>query len=169
MLSPLIIRVKTFWKRALGGVLVVGALLQLTNPARNNPPVLPGRDLSASNAPPAEIATTLRNACYDCHSHEVRWPWYSRVAPMSWLVVSDVNEARRKLNFSDWPHEDPRRAARKLRNIADEVSSSEMPLRSYTWMHADARLTAEQRDRLAKWATAEADRLRPDAPDKLQP
>jgi hypothetical protein len=160
---------KKFAKRALGALLAIVAVLQLTNPARTNPPVLPGHDLLASNAPPAEIATTLRNACYDCHSHEARWPWYSRVAPVSWFVVHDVNDARRRLNFSDWPNDDPRRAARKLRSMADAISSGEMPLSTYASMHEAARLSVAQREQLAKWATDVADRLQPSSPDKPQP
>jgi hypothetical protein len=158
--------VKKFWKRTFGGAAVVAALLQLTNPARTNPPVLPGHDLSATNAPPAEIQTMLHNACYDCHSAETRWPWYSHVAPVSWLVVGDINDARRRLNFSEWPHDDPRRAARKLHSIAEAVSSGDMPLRSYTSMHAEARLSPVQREQLAGWATKAADRLRPDETEK---
>jgi hypothetical protein len=157
-----------FWKRTFGGAVVVAALLQLTNPARTNPPVLPGHDLSASNAPPAEILTLLHGACYDCHSDETRWPWYSRVAPVSWLVVGDINDARRRLNFSDWPHDDARRAARKLHGVAEAISSGDMPLRSYLRMHADARLNAAQREQLADWATKEADRLRPVDTEKEQ-
>jgi hypothetical protein len=158
--------VKTFWKRTFGGAAVVAALLQLTNPARTNPPVPPGHDFSASNAPPAEVLTLFRSACYDCHSSESRWPWYSRIAPVSWLVVGDINDARRRLNFSEWPHDDPRRAARKLRSIAEAVSSGDMPLHSYTSMHAEARLSQAQREQLADWATKAADSLRPDETEK---
>ena len=82
--------------------LVVGfGLLQLTNPARTNPPVV--NDLLATNAPPPHVAALLHAACYDCHSSETKWPWYSRIAPMSWLIAQDVNEGRKNLNLSDWP------------------------------------------------------------------
>jgi len=68
------------------------ALLQLTNPPRTNPPVT--SDLMASNPPPPQIAAMLHTACYDCHSSETSWPWYSHIAPMSWLIASDVKEGR---------------------------------------------------------------------------
>jgi len=69
--------------------LVVGfGLLQFTNPARTNPPVV--NDLPATNAPP-HVAALLRAACYDCHSYESKWPWYSHIAPVSWLIAQDVN------------------------------------------------------------------------------
>ena len=80
-------------KWILAALVVVFALAQLTKPARTNPPVLPGHDVSATNAPPAQIAALLHLACYDCHSYETKWPWYSRIAPVSWLIAHDVKAA----------------------------------------------------------------------------
>lgn len=141
------------WLKRIGGIvfLVTGAL-QFTNPRHFNPPVQPGRDLLASNAPPAEVTAMLKNACYDCHSDETVWPWYSFIAPVSWSVVGHVNDARNAMNFSQWPHDDPSHARKRWRRIGDAVESGEMPLRSYTWIHPEARLTPEQRKRLVQWA-----------------
>jgi hypothetical protein len=136
-----------------GGVALLGALiLQWTNPAHSNPPVQPGCDLLASNAPPVEVAALLKNACYNCHSDETVWPWYSFIAPVSWGVVGHVNDARQAMNFSHWPHDDPARARKRWRRIGEAVESEEMPLRSYTWIHPEARLTPAQRQQLAQWA-----------------
>jgi hypothetical protein len=142
------------------GVLVLLAIiaLQLTNPSHQNPPVLAGHDLLASNAPPPAIAAYLKNSCYDCHSFETKWPWYSYVAPVSWLVARDVNAARGNLNFSDWPHDDPGRARKRWRHIAEVVENAEMPPSNFTSMHAESRLDEKQRAELAKWAKGEADR-----------
>jgi hypothetical protein len=138
--------------------LVAGfALLQLTNPPRINPPVI--HDLMASSAPPPQIATMLHAACSDCHSSETRWPWYSHIAPMSWLIASDVKEGREHLNLSDWPNDNPVRAAKRLENMSDKVGSGEMPLKKYTKIHTDARLTESQRKELTDWLDAEAARL----------
>jgi hypothetical protein len=150
---------KKLAKRALIAVAVVFGLLQLTNPARTNPPVLPERDLLATNPPPANIVALLRRACYDCHSHETRWPWYSRIAPMSWSVAAHVKDGRRHLNFSNWPHDAPRKARANWQNTRDEVEAGDMPLRSYSALHAEARLTEAERGELAAWADAEAKRL----------
>jgi hypothetical protein len=139
--------------------LVAGfALLQLTNPARTNPPVV--SDLMASNSPPPQVAAILHAACYDCHSSETRWPWYSHIAPMSWLIASDVKEGREHLNLSDWPNDNPTHAAKRLENMSDEVGSGEMPLKKYTKIHADARLTERLRKELTDWLDAEAARLK---------
>lgn len=135
--------------------LVTGfALLQLTNPPRTNPPVI--HDLMASSATPPQVAAMLHAACYDCHSSETLWPWYSHIAPMSWLIASDVKEGREHLNLSDWPNDNPMRAAKRLENMSDEISSGEMPLPKYTKIHADARLTRIQRKELSDWLDAEA-------------
>jgi hypothetical protein len=137
--------------------LVAGfASLQLANPPRTNPPVAPGHDLMATNPPPPEIAALLRVACYDCHSDETKWPWYSRVAPVSWLVANDVTRGRERLNFSEWPRELPQRAAKCLERMSEEVDYKDMPPAKYTLMHPEARLTADQRQQLMHWADQEA-------------
>ena len=127
-------------------------VLQFFNTANVNPAVTPGRDVMASNAPPPQVAALLKNACYDCHSYLTEWPWYSNVAPVSWWVAGHVNDAREAVNFSDWPHDDPSHARKRWRRVADVVDSGEMPLRSYTWIHRAARLTADQRQQLTQWA-----------------
>lgn len=127
--------------------------LQFTNPARTNPPVV--HDLAATNAPAAEITALLRAACYDCHSHETKWPLYSRIAPSSWLVVSDVNEGREHLNFSDWPT-DPDRVAKKMDRINEVLGYKEMPPKKYTLLHPEARLTEAQIKTLMDWSDTAA-------------
>ena len=137
--------------------LVVGfGLLQFTNPARTNPPVV--NDLPATNAPPP-IAALLHAACYDCHSYESKWPWYGRIAPASWLVVSDVNDGRQRLNFSDWP-QDADRAAKKFDRINEVLDYRAMPPKKYTLLHPEARLSEAQHQALLDWSAAEAERLR---------
>jgi hypothetical protein len=155
---------KLKWIFAAG--VVVFALLQLMNPTRTNPPVTPGHDLMATNAPPLQIAALLHAACYDCHSYETKWPWYSRIAPVSWLVVGDVKDGRERMNFSDWPRELPERAAKRLGRISEEVGYKDMPPSKYTLMHPEARLTADQRQQLIHWADQEAARLKPAATNK---
>jgi mono/diheme cytochrome c family protein len=85
-----------------------------------------------------------KRGCFDCHSNETVWPWYSHVAPVSWLVLSDVEHGRSNLNFSEWDHEqDDAHKAGKM------VRTKRMPLGKYLWMHPDARLSATERDTLA--------------------
>ena len=153
------IEMKKKLKWIFGALVVVFALLQFTNPARTNPPLPPGGDISATNPPSPEVAALLRAACYNCHSDETKWPWYSHIAPVSWLVVSDVNDGRERLNLSDWP-KDSERAAKKLERMSEELDYKDMPPWQYKLVHPEARLTAAQRDQMTKWLDAEAERLK---------
>ncbi|MEO8906115.1 MAG: heme-binding domain-containing protein [Polyangiaceae bacterium] len=92
-----------------------------------------------------EVRALAVRACFDCHSNQTTWPWYSHVAPASWLVQSDVIEGRSKLNFSDWNR--PQKGAHKA---AKEVTSGDMPPAAYVPLHPAARLSAAERDRLAQ-------------------
>jgi len=149
-----------FAKRIFLGLALVFLAAQFFQPARTNPPVAAGRDLIAVTTPPPPVAALLRAACYDCHSHETRWPWYDRISPVSWWVAGHIKDGRKHLNFSDWPPADPRRAKKKLNQIAEEVTEGGMPLPSYTWIHAPARLTAADKQLLADWAEAEAAKIK---------
>jgi hypothetical protein len=149
---------KKILKWILVVMLVTFVLLQFTNPPRTNPPVV--SDLMASNAPPAHVAAMLRAACYDCHSSETRWTWYSRIAPVSWLIANDVKEGRANMNFSDWPNDNPLRAAKRLESMSELVGYGDMPPKKYTAIHADARLTQSERKELTGWLDAEAATLK---------
>src|SRR5437868_13257121 len=108
----------TIMRKLLKWTVIVGvilfAALQFTNPARTNPPVDPAQTIEAHTQMTPQVAAILDRSCNDCHSNKTRWPWYSHVAPVSWLVVDDVNEARRAMNFSEWGRLDPDRQRKKL-------------------------------------------------------
>jgi len=114
-----------------------------------NPPIT--QDVAA----PAPVESILRRGCYDCHSNETRWPWYARVAPVSWLVIRDVNRGRKHVNFSTWDKYsgDPETVIRKLRNIDKFSHNGTMPLWYYLPEHSEARLSNADREVLEKWAS----------------
>lgn len=118
-------------------VAVVLLAIQLVPVGRTNPPVAAA---PAWDSPRTE--QLARAACYDCHSNETRWPWYTRVAPASWLLVNHVNEGREHLNFSE-------ARLRHADDAAEEVRDGGMPLWSYTLLHPEARLSAEDKAALA--------------------
>ncbi len=100
----------------------------------------------------ARTATLVRDACYDCHSNATTWPWYSHVAPVSWLVTYDVVRGRNRLNFSEWQTGagyGGRSPARQASRAADAVSRGDMPPSYYTLMHPKAALTSAERQELA--------------------
>jgi len=149
---------KKRWTWILGGLVVIFIGLQFTNPSRTNPPVV--QDFLAAENPPPAVAAMFRGACYDCHSFETKWPWYSQIAPVSWLIANDVRGGRLHLNFSDWPAGDPERAAKRLANASEELGYSEMPPAKYQAIHPEARMTADQRQQLIQWLDQEAKRLK---------
>ncbi len=138
--------------------LVFGGL-QFVRPARSNPPEVAGRNLAAHARLTPEVETVLRRSCMDCHSNRTEWPWYSHVAPASWLVVDHVNHGRRHLNFSDWARLDREEAGRVLKSICKEAQGGTMPMPSYTLVHRDARLSDGDVKTLCDWASAESERL----------
>lgn len=137
----------TRWRRVLLVLgLAVAVAIQFVPTRRSNPPA--GASLSA----PPEVTALLRRACFDCHSHETRWPWYSYVAPLSWWIARHVERGRGDLNFSQWPAMDPEAEAWALRDIEEQITQRKMPLGSYTRMHREARLDDHERDVLLRWA-----------------
>jgi len=118
--------------------------IQLVPVDRSNPPVL--ADLVA----PPEVKAVLKRSCYDCHSNETQWPWYSRVAPVSWLVAHDVEEGREELNFSNWARHanDP-----EIREeIVEEIEEGEMPMKAYIVTHPKAKISKDDLALLRVWA-----------------
>ncbi len=145
------------WRKdaRIAGIVIVAALIlsQAIRINKSNPPVQ--ADLSAG----PEIAPFLHRACYNCHSNETIWPWYSNVAPVSWLVGNDVSEGRQLLNFSVWGTYNPDLKSKKLKKMAEEVGNEEMPPWYYNLVHPEARLNGSQREAIRNWAQAELARV----------
>ena len=120
----------------------------------NNP-----NDLHTEVLVSQEVSQILRVACYDCHSNETTFPWYSSVAPASWIVLHDIEEGRRELNFSEWKAYPPDKKQHKLDELIEEVEEGEMPMKIYSAIHRDADLSEEQVNSLISWAKAEMERL----------
>jgi hypothetical protein len=120
------------------------------------------QDIAHHYAVPADVHRLLVAACYDCHSNHTDYPWYTKVQPVGWWLAHHVYEAKSHLNFSRFEAYGTRQAARKLDSIAAQVDEGDMPLRSYTWMHPAARLTAGQRKKIVDWAQDLHDKLAPE-------
>lgn len=145
---------KKVFKWGALSVLLLLVLIQAVPYDRNhsNPPVLiePLWDAPQTR----ELA---RRACFDCHSNETVWPWYSNLAPMSWLVQQDVDKGRRQLNFSEWD-----RPQNEIGEIVPQVQQGKMPLWFYVPLHPSARLSADEKQALLRGlrATLKAQRER---------
>ncbi len=140
-------------------LVIVILAIQLYRPAHTNPPEDPTQHLKAVAQVPAEVDQIFARSCNDCHSNRTVWPWYSKVAPVSWLIASDVNDGRRHLNFSEWTALTPQRQQRRLAEICSEVDDGEMPLKQYTWIHKETPLDRQQRDVVCAWTKQEQQRV----------
>jgi hypothetical protein len=107
-----------------------------------------------------EIAAVLKRSCMDCHSNQTAWPWYSYVAPVSWLVERDVRRGRDHMNLSEWNQYDFTRQQKLLADIASTVKNREMPLPQYTLIHRDAKLSDAEMDLVYGWARLERRKLK---------
>jgi mono/diheme cytochrome c family protein len=136
---------RKWWSGIALGFVGTFVAIQLVPYGRNhtNPPV--------AGEPAWDTPTTralAKQACFDCHSNETEWPAYASIAPVSWLVQHDVDEGRAVLNFSEWT-----RPQKEAKEAAKELREGEMPPAVYAWMHAHARLSAADLDRLARGLT----------------
>lgn len=124
-------------------LLAIFILIQLVPLGRDhtNPPVT-----QEPNWDSPQTRQLAQRACFDCHSNETVWPWYSNLAPMSWLIQNHVDEGRRRLNFSTWDQQRPR----EPEEIAEVILEGEMPLPNYLPLHPEARLSAAERQALAQ-------------------
>jgi hypothetical protein len=129
--------------------------IQLVPVNRTNPSVQ--SDFRGST----EVVSVLRRACYDCHSNETTWPWYSRIAPVSWVIARDVHAGRAALNFSTWNQLSADKQAESIRESWKEVAEGEMPTWFYLALHPEARLSPADQSVLRAWsgsATAKEER-----------
>jgi hypothetical protein len=142
-------------------IIIAGAflLIQLipSGMPENHP--VKGEGLLEIAGVPAETEAILRAACFDCHSQEAKFPWYSHVAPVSWLVAKDINHGREKLDFSHWGKLSKREKLTALGEISEEVENENMPMPIYISMHPEADLTPEQRETIIQWAEDAAEAL----------
>src|SRR5215831_1057100 len=135
---------KTF-RRITVAVIVVAVAIQLVPISRTNPPV------ETEVAAPYNVQAIITRSCYDCHSNKTVWPWYSYVAPVSWLIANDVHGGRRHANFTDWNRVDARRQDRVLHDTLEQVTQGDMPLWYYLPLHPSARLSDDDKAVLKAW------------------
>lgn len=133
-------------KRTLLIFLLVFIAMQFIRPEYQVKKTKPELEITA----PQEIMTVLKNACYDCHSNEIKYPWYSEVAPFSWVVSSHIKNGLAWLNFSEWENYTEEEKKKKLKEIFRTAYAS-MPLKSYIMLHEEADLTREQRTMIRDW------------------
>ena len=140
---------QTIWRIVIAVVILIGILSVAIPVDRTNPPV------TGTIEAPGKVMAILHRSCYDCHSNETKWPWYSYVAPASWLVEKDVQDGRKHLNFSQWDTYSEKRRRHKIKEIGEEVAEGEMPLWFYVPLHAEAGLLPADIEILTAWSESQ--------------
>jgi len=153
------------WVRRLLQILLVAFVAAQFFPIRkDNPAVDPAQTLYAASAVPPNVHAVLERSCRDCHSNETVWPWYSHLAPVSWLIANDVHEGRKHFSMSEWNTYPDEKKVRKLGELCEQVKTGEMPDEKYTLVHRGTSLSADEKAMLCSWTeTAKRAMTRPPA------
>jgi|TARA_R110002051_G_scaffold324795_1_gene423794 hypothetical protein len=125
----------------------------------NESDTVPQSDFMVVNQVPATIKNRLQVSCYDCHSNNTDYPWYSKIQPAAWYLEDHIQEGKDELNFNEWAEYSDRRKNSKLRSIISQIEEDKMPLDSYTLIHRDAILSDEDKRMIIDYMTALKDSL----------
>ncbi len=139
-------------KRAALLLLVALVGIQFYRPQKNVSNQVPGpEDFLVKHAAPDEVRRLFSAACYDCHSNNTRYPWYAEIQPLGWWLTKHVDEGRDGLDLSSLGEAPAKKQAKRIDAMIDVISDRSMPLPSYTWVHRDAILEANQIKLLTDW------------------
>ena len=150
--------------KILLAILIVLIVIQFIQPARNKSGQVLATDMAAMYKMPDTVQAILKTACYDCHSNNTNYPWYTYVQPVGWMLANHIRNGKEELNFSEFGSYTARRQRSKLKAIANQVKDGDMQLYSYTIMHKSARLTEEQKQLIIEWAQKTKDNIEQNNP-----
>jgi len=150
---------KAFLKKYYWILLVVLVAIQFVRIDKSNPEIIATNDLITMTQAPADIANILKVACYDCHSNETTYPWYTNVAPISWWIKKHIDAGRNKVNYSEWGSYAAHQRKTKLEESYEITERGDMPIIFYKAVHTDAWISQEQRSALVEWLKMEADKV----------
>jgi len=142
------------WLQGVLFLVLLFAVIQIIHPKTTNPSLEPAKTINSTLAVEGEVAILLERSCHDCHSNNTAWPWYSQVAPASWLVANDVNRGRRAMNLSEWAGIDAAKQRSLLTHICAEVKDGEMPPQAYKVVHPRAKVTNADANTLCAWTNS---------------
>jgi hypothetical protein len=147
-------------KKILIGLLIVLIAIQFFRPKKNISTTTSANDITTLYATPTDVQNILGKACYDCHSNNTRYPWYAEVQPVAWWLNDHIEEGKHELNFSEFGTYRLRKQFKRLDGTIELVKKGAMPLKSYTLIHTDAKLTDQEKESLFKWASGIMDTMR---------
>ena len=135
-------------------------VIQFIHPAKNTSEGLQPNTIGNNYAIPADVKSILGKDCNDCHSNNTRYPWYAKIQPVDWWLNKHVVDGKKDLNFDEFTNRAPRYQYHKMEEVIEMVKEREMPLKSYTWTHKDARLNSNEREKLTGWAQSVMDAMK---------
>lgn len=138
-------------KKIVFGLVGLLVLIQFIRPAKNSGSTDTTMDMSKRLSVPMDVQALLKGSCYDCHSNHTNYPWYADVQPIGWLLANHINEGKSELNFTEFGLYTKRRQLSKLKAIGGSVKDGSMPLWSYTLIHQNAKLSAEETRLVVDW------------------
>lgn len=137
------------WKKILLAIVVLLVFIQFFRPAKNqSTEILPTDITKVYGAIPADVNVILKKACNDCHSNYTVYPWYDNIQPVAWWLNNHIEEGKEHLNFSDFGSRRIAFQYKRLDDCNEEIKNGDMPLDSYLWIHKDAKLTDEEKQKL---------------------
>ena len=147
-------------KKILIVLLLVLVVIQFIRPAKNADNTVTAKDVTVLYTVPDSVQLILQKACYDCHSNNTHYPWYSRIQPGAWYMAEHIKKGKEELNFSEFGDYSVRRQRNKFRAMAGQVKDGEMPLSSYTLIHRNAVLSPEDKQVLIAWFSTMEDSIK---------
>lgn len=147
------------WIIILAAFVALLILIQFYQPAKNEAKSATEDDIVYHVSIPAHVKKKLVSACYDCHSNKTHYPFYARIAPVSWIIGSHIKNGKENLNFSEWARYDKRKQLKILSEICDEVKSGDMPIRGYVFMHSSAIINEKELADICTWTETAAEEV----------
>lgn len=147
------------FKKIMLVLLAALVVIQFIHPKKNTSEGPQPNYIGNNYAVQADVKTILDKACNDCHSNNTRYPWYAKLQPVDWWMNDHVVDGKKEINFDEYTNRPPRYQYRKMEEVIEQVKEREMPLKSYTWTHKDARLTSDERAKLTSWAQSVRDAM----------
>lgn len=138
-------------KKILITLILVFIIMQFFQPDKNNNGGNLSNDITTEVPMPDTVQRLFVLACYNCHSNNTRYPWYSNIQPVGWWLKDHIDEGKSELNFNEFAAYETRKQLKMLKKIKRSIQENWMPLGSYTWMHAEARLNATQKKIIIEW------------------
>ena len=138
-------------KIILLALLVILVAIQFIPTSLNKTGEVPVKDITQVFPMPLKVEGILKNSCYDCHSNNTKYPWYNKIQPVAWYLGNHISNGKKELNFNEFGSYSNRRQRSKLKAVRNQIQDEEMPLKTYTFIHRDAKLTKEEKTLVLNW------------------